>query len=178
MTIKSYYSTLSSEAKGQMTSHAFNIGAVEYLDESGAEADSIEKNITGEKMYQWTGNIGLVNVSDMLKASLNPLCKSATDQLDKIMNSSQSTCNNNYLFEITEPTGFWSINAFGSESGAFYGTSDSPSAWNGARSSGMTGIVINYADTDVLDGARPVLYLKSNISLEGEGTQSDPFTIS
>ena len=178
MTIKSYYSTLSSEAKGQMTSHTFNIGAVEYLDESGAEADSIEKNIAGEKMYQWTGNIGLVNVSDMLKASLNPLCKSATDQLDKIMNSSQSTCNNNYLFEITEPTGFWSINAFGSESGAFHGRSDSTDAWNGARSSGMTGIGAYYAYNDDHHGARPVLYLKSNISLEGEGTQSDPFTIS
>ena len=54
-----------------MTSHSFNIGAVEYLDQSGAEADSIEKNIAGEKMYQWTGNVGLANVSDILRASTN-----------------------------------------------------------------------------------------------------------
>ena len=114
----------------------------------------------------------------MLKASLNPLCKSATDQLDKIMNSSQSTCNNNYLFEVTEPTLFWSINAFGSESGAFRGNSDSANAWIGARYSGLTGLGPNNAYDDVRYGARPVLYLKSNISLEGEGTQSDPFTIS
>ena len=182
MTIKSYYSTLSSEAKGQMTSHAFNIGAVEYLDESGAEEDSIEKNIAGEKMYQWTGNIGLVNVSDMLKASLNPLCKSATDQASRLMGGDESsweqTCNNNYLFEVTELTAFWSINAFGSESGAFYGYSDSALAWSGARDSGVAGLGTVDASIDVLLGARPVLYLKSNISLEGEGTQSDPFTIS
>ena len=178
MTIKSYYSTLSSEAKGQMTSHTFNIGAVEYLDESGAEADSIEKNIAGEKMYQWRGNIGLVNVSDMLKASLNPLCKSATDQIDKIMNSGQSTCNNNYLLEVTELTNFWLINTFGSESGAFNANSDSTVAWYGTRYSGMTFIDTGTASNGGYSGARPVLYLKSNISLEGEGTQSNPFTIS
>ena len=34
------------------------------------------------------------------------------------------------------------------------------------------------ASYDDNSGVRPVLYLKSNISLEGEGTQSDPFTIS
>ena len=88
------------------------------------------------------------------------------------------TCNNNYLFEITEPTGFWSINAFGSESGAFSGNSDSANAWDGARNSGMSGIDTSSAYYDGSDGVRPVLYLKSNISLEGEGTQSDPFTIS
>ena len=59
-----------------MTAHSFNIGAVEWLDQSGAEADSIEKNIAGEKMYQWTGNVGLANVSDILRASTNPLCTS------------------------------------------------------------------------------------------------------
>ena len=65
-----------------MQSHVFNIGSVQYLDESGN--DSIEKNIAGEKMYQWTGNVGLINVSDVLKASTNTACKSATDQLNKL----------------------------------------------------------------------------------------------
>ena len=51
-----YVNNLNSTAKGQMTAHSFNIGAVENLNESGAEADSIEKNIVGEKMYTWTGN--------------------------------------------------------------------------------------------------------------------------
>ena len=159
-----------------MTSHSFNIGAVEYLDESGAEADSISKNIAGEKMYQWTGNVGLINVSDMLKASLNPACKSATDQGVKIQEG-QVTCNNNYLLEFTNQTGFWSINAFGSESGSFLGYSGSPGAWTGASSSGMPGIVIGNADFDGYNGVRPVLYLKSNISLTGEGTKSNPYII-
>lgn len=173
-----YYNTLSSTAQGQMTSHTFNVGAVEYLDESGAEADSIEENIAGEKMYQWTGNIGLANVSDVLKASTNPACKSATDQLDKLMDSGTSTCNSNYLLELPDPTGYWTINAFGSESGSFNGYSGSARAWNAAFRSGLGGLDGRNASYGGDGGARPVLYLKSTINLEGTGTSSDPFTIS
>ena len=175
---ETYYNTLSSTAQGQMTSHTFNIGAVEYLDESGAEADSIEKNIAGEKKYQWTGNVGLANVSDILKASTNSACKSATDQFDKLRNSETSTCDSNYLLELPDPTDYWTINAFGSESGSFYGSSASTCAWFASFSGGAG--CVSYSDADGVGdrGARPVLYLKSTITLEGTGTSSDPFTIS
>ena len=165
-----------------MTSHSFNIGAVEYLDQSGAEEDSISKNIAGEKMYQWTGNVGLANVSDILKASTNPSCTSAS----KVMNESMSVsgpedfsnpCTSNYLlFDLTDPTTYWSINAFGSESGSLYGTSVSAFAWSGALGGGAGGVSGVYAGVGGL-GARPVLYLKSNISLTGEGTKSNPYII-
>ena len=173
-----YYNTLSSTAQGQMTSHAFNIGTVEDLDESGAEADSIEKNIAGEKMYQWTGNIGLANVSDILKASTNSACKSATDQLDKIINSGTSTCDSNYLLELPDPTGYWTINAFGSESGSSNGNADSSIAWDAAFDSGAGNVYGDAATFDGSVGARPVLYLKSDITLIGDGSQGNPYVIS
>ena len=175
-----YYNTLSSEAKGQMTAHSFNIGAVEYLDESGAEADSISKNIAGETMYQWTGNVGLANVSDILKASTNPSCTSASKVMNEIMSVSgpedfSNPCTSNYLlFDLTDPTGFWSINAFGSESGSLYVSSASPGAWFGVLLGGA-GTVYGVYAVDPASGARPVLYLKSNISLTGEGTKSNPY---
>ena len=50
-----YVNNINSIAKGQMTSHSFNIGAVVRLGSSSS--DSIEKNIAGEKMYTWTGNV-------------------------------------------------------------------------------------------------------------------------
>ena len=114
----------------------------------------------------------------MLKASLNPACKSATDQFSKIMDDNQVTCNNNYLLEFTNQTGFWSINAFGSESGSVSGFSVSTGAWFGVGNSGLAGIAGLNAGLGDYRGARPVLYLKSNISLTGEGTKSNPFTIS
>ena len=168
-----YTNNINSTAKGQMTSHSFNIGAVEYLDESGAEADSIEKNITGEKMYQWTGNVGLANVSDILKASTNPSCKSATDNYGKLMQDSPVvTCDSNYLFEIPDPTGYWTINASPYESGG-----RSFNAWNAWRASGIVGLGYNNAYRDGLHAPRPVVFLKSSTTLSGSGTLDDPFTI-
>ncbi len=92
-----YTNNINSTAKGQMISHSFNIGAVENLNQSGSQADSIEKNIAGEKMYQWTGNVGLANVSDILRASTNPLCTSATTSINNL-----TACNSNYLLDKGE----------------------------------------------------------------------------
>ena len=168
-----YTNNINATAKGQMISHSFNIGAVELLNESGAETDSIEKNIAGEKMYTWTGNVGLANVSDILKASTNPLCKSATDQTSKLMQESPVvTCDSNYLFEIPDMTGYWTINAYSIESG---GTS--PTAWYAGRGSGIVGVVAVYAFDADAAAPRPVVFLKSSTTLSGSGTQSDPFTI-
>ena len=168
-----YVNNINATAKGQMTSHTFNIGAVEYLNESGAEADSIEKNIAGEKMYQWTGNVGLVNVSDILKASINPSCKSATDNYGKLMQDSPVvTCDSNYLFEIPDSTGYWTINASSGESGgrSYY-------AWFAVRAGGIVGLVDDDAYRDDIDAPRPVVFLKSSTTLSGSGTLEDPFTI-
>ena len=179
-----YTSSINSTAKGQMTSHTFNIGAVEYLDESGAEVDSIKKNIAGEKMYTWTGNVGLANVSDILKASINPSCTSASKVMNEVMSVSgledfSNPCSSNYLlFDLTDPTGFWTINAFGSESGSVYGGSDSTSAWYAVLYVGAGFVGGYFADLADAYGARPVLYLKSDITLTGEGTEASPFQIS
>ena len=166
-----YVNNINATAKGQMTSHSFNIGAVEHLNQSGAEADSIEKNIAGEKMYTWTGNVGLANVSDILRASTNPLCTSATDQGIKIQEG-QVTCNSNYLFEISDMTGYWTINAYSAGSG---GTS--PYAWNAVRRSGLVGIGYDIAYRADYSTPRPVVFLKSSTTLSGSGTSEDPFTI-
>ena len=163
-----YVNNINATAKGQMTSHSFNIGAVEYLDESGAEADSIEKNIAGEKMYQWTGNVGFANVSDILRASTNPLCTSATTSYHN-----NDACNSNYLLDRGRASSFayWTINASSSESGG-----DSARAWLGGVSSLVTYVATNHAYRS--DYAhRPVVFLKSDTTLSGSGTLEDPFTI-
>ncbi len=178
-----YTSNLNSTAKELMTSNSFNIGAVEYLDVSGAENDSIEKNIAGEKMHTWTGNVGLVNVSDVLKASTNPSCNSASTVLNEIMSVSEpddfsNPCTSNYLlFDLTAPTYYWTINAFGSESGSINDFFASTSAW-GADLSGDAGFVgVSTASRDDNRGARPVVFLKSDIVFFGDGTKDSPFRI-
>ena len=164
-----YVNNINETAKGQMTSHSFNIGAVENLNQSGAEADSIEKNIAGEKMYQWTGNVGLANVSDMLRASINPSCTSAANNVSE---SGTSNCDSNYLFEILDMTGYWTINAYSRESGGY-----SNRAWAAARVGGLVGMDLDSAYNDDHDAPRPVVFLKSDTTLSGSGTSDDPFTI-
>ena len=163
-----YTNNINSTAKGQMISHSFNIGAVEYLDESGAEADSIGKNIAGEKMYQWTGNVGLANVSDILRASTNPLCTSATTSF-----SDSDACNSNYLLDkgAANAVLYWTINAYSYES-----SGSSRVVWYGSGYYSSSAYVDrNYACNS--GAPRPVVFLKSSTTLSGSGTSEDPFTI-
>ena len=163
-----YVNNINETAKGQMTSHSFNIGAVENLNQSGAEADSIEKNIEGEKMYTWNGNVGLANVSDILKASTNSLCTSATTSWN-----GTNECNSNYLLDKGTASSlyYWTINAYSYESG---GNSDN--AWGGYVVSSSAYLYSTFAFTS--SGApRPVVFLKAETTLSGEGTQSNPYII-
>ena len=164
-----YVNNINSTAKEQMTSHSFNIGAVERLNQSGSQADNIEKNIAGEKMYQWTGNVGLANVSDILKASTNPLCTSATTSY-----SDYDACNSNYLLDKGEASRlyYWTINAYSSESGGY-----SDDAWLGFVLGSNTAVYLASAFSSSNIAPRPVVFLKSDTTLSGSGTLEDPFTI-
>ena len=166
-----YTNNINETAKEQMISHSFNIGAVEYLDESGAEADSIEKNIAGEKMYQWTGNVGLANVSDILRASTNPLCTSATTSFNN--GSSNTKCNSNYLLDKGAASSlyYWTINASSSESGVI-----SHYTWIGVATSSYTSVSFDSARSSN-HAPRPVVFLKSDTTLSGSGTSEDPYQI-
>ena len=161
-----YTNNINETAKGQMTSHSFNIGAVENLNESGAEADSISKNIAGEKMYQWIGNIGLANVSDILKASTNPLCTSATTSYND-----SDACNSNYLLDkgTASLLFYWTINASSNESGGI-----SNAVWGGYLGRSTHVSLFGAFSTRA---PRPVIFLKSDTTLTGLGTKESPFTI-
>ena len=125
-------------------------------------------------MNTWTGNIGLVNVSDVLKASTNPACTSVTDQYNQLMDDSgTSTCNSNYLLDLPDETGYWTINNAVWESG-----DSSRNVWFAAQYEGVAGLAYNFAYLGDVGGARPVLYLRSNIQFtSGNGTKSQPFQI-
>ena len=168
---REYYNDLTEIAKAQIQQHVYYIGPVEYYSETGN--DSLSKNIAGEKMNTWTGNIGLVNVSDVLKASTNSACTSVTDQYNQLDNSGTSTCNSNYLVDSPDEIGYWTMN------NAVWESDDhSHYVWLAALSEGLAGVGFTYADVDDLTGARPVLFLKSSTQFtSGDGTKSQPFLI-
>lgn len=172
-----YYPTLNGTAKTQVQSHTFNIGSVQFLDVSGN--DSIQKNIAGEKMYQWTGNVGLVNVSDLLRASTNIACTSATDEMNAVMQEVLKETCGSYLTTMSPINeelggiGYWTMNAFsaGSDDISYY-------VWYAAFYQGVGAFDGGGADDDRSFGVRPVLYLKSDIEITGgDGTKGNPFVI-
>lgn len=172
-----YYPTLNGTAKTQVQSHTFNIGSVQFLDVSGN--DSIQKNIAGEKMYQWTGNVGLVNVSDLLRASTNIACTSATDEMNAVMQEVLKETCGSYLTTMSPINeelggiGYWTMNAFSAES-----VDRSYFVWSAAFYRGVGGFGFDIAYYDDDSGARPVLYLKSDIEITGgDGTKGNPFVI-
>ena len=171
-----YYPTLNGIAKTQVQSHTFNIGSVQWLNISGN--DSIEKNIAGEKMYKWTGNVGLINVSDLLKASTNTACTSATDEVNAYYDEMRETCGSylTYFDTINEELGgigYWTMNAFSSESEDY-----SNSAWFAAFDRGLGLFGYNRAYRDDSVGARPVVFLKSSTQfISGTGTKDNPYMI-
>lgn len=172
-----YYPTLNGTAKTQVQSHTFNIGSVQFLAVSGN--DSIQKNIAGEKMYQWTGNVGLVNVSDLLRASTNIACTSATDEMNAVPQEVLKETCGSYLTTMSPINeelggiGYWTMNAFSAESDDY-----SYNVWIAAFSQGVGGFGSLDAYDDRSFGARPVLYLKSDIEITGgDGTKGNPFVI-
>ncbi len=117
-------------------------------------------------MYTWIGNVGLANVSDLLRASTNPLCTSAT-----YSQNNQSNCNSNYLLNSTDFLRYWTINAY-------YKVTESAfnRVWTGFSNSDFSAVVgiSNAAHTNPI---RPVVFLKSDITLSGEGTSDSPYRI-
>ena len=166
-----YYNGLTTIARTQIQQHNFNIGPVEYYGITGN--DTLSKNTAGEKLATWTGNIGLASVSDALKASTNPACTSVTDQYNQLMDSGTSTCNSNYLVDLPDQAAYWTINNAVGESDDY-----SNNVWFASQYEGVAGLGKLYADNGNLAGARPVLYLRSNIQFtSGNGTKSQPFII-
>ena len=160
-----YVNSINSTAKEQMTSHSFNIGAVEDLSDG---TDSIEKNIAGEKMYTWIGNVGLANVSDLLRASTNPLCTSAT-----YSKNNQRDCNSNYLLDSGTASllEYWTINTYYKVNEPAFNR-----VWKSYSFNDFSAVTASTSSKDA-KSLLPVVFLKSDTTLIGKGTKSNPYTI-
>ena len=164
-----YYNSLTLTAQGQVQTHSFNVGGVLNLNQSGN--DSIANNLSQEKAYTWTGNIGLPNVTDILRASTNSSCTSVTDTYGA---SNVNKCTTNYLVDdIGINSYYWTMNGYSTESSA-----SSNYVWYVRRISSGVFLSSSYANNSDR-GVRPSLYLNANIQItSGNGTELNPYIIS
>ena len=153
-----WYNSLSSNVQNLIVSHLFNVGVTK------SSETSLANTITQEQTYKWLGKVGLMNPSDYVKASTNSACDSVNSYF-----SNESCYNNsathNWIFAGPAAKSYsWTIAPYSHSSA--YGVFS-------VGSGGSLSIDSAYYSAS----AAPVLYLSSDISLEGDGTSNSPYTV-
>ena len=149
-----YLNSLDSSKKNKLVVHTWNIGTI-IMDN-----DDLNSQIESEKSQTWLGTIGLVSHSDYLRANRNmKLCGT-----DKTNYENYISCrNSNWMFDGGS---WWTISA----------RTDNPNIvcavdWDGQFNCNRDN------SGELWMQVRPAVYLSSNITLMGSGTQSDPYKI-
>ncbi len=148
-----YYNSLNSDAQNLIQAHTWGVGPVTYNN------TDLAGQIASENGTTWSGNIGLMTLSEYLRANTNPsLCGNYS-----LNETNYSTCKTtNYIVPTTEY--LWTISPNADYSNYVFYVYSYGRVRTNLASNRDTGVV-------------PAVYLKSNINLEGEGTESNPYTI-
>ena len=153
-----FYSTLDDSTKEVIVNKDWDIGPI-------SNQTTVTNAQTQAQADKWVGKIGLMSYMDWFNATTNSCQAPTTSNGGYFVNGNtheQYTCSlNNYLFKgIYE----WTISP---QTGRSY------NVFNVYSTGGFSG----YNAISSL-GTRPSFYLTSNIQLKGEGTSTNPFTIS
>ena len=152
-----WYNSLSSNVQNIVVSHMFNVGATEYNE------TNLSNTITQEQTYKWKGKVGLMNPSDYVKASTNSACTSVNAYRATSSCYSKSATHN-WIFASLGSTYSWTIAPY-----SYFSADDVFNVGSGG--------LLNSRYASFGYGASPVLYLSSDISLEGDGTSNSPYTV-
>jgi len=147
----SYYNTLG-DSKQLIQEYTWNIGPV------APSNNDLSHQVELEKSKTWNGNIGLITVSDYLKANTNvEQCGNL-----ELNNSNAWTCKQtNYLSLFTG--GYWTISPYLNYPALEFVIT---SSGNAAQSDATAEMYV-----------APVLYLKPDIKLSGDGTNYNSYEI-
>ena len=153
-----YYNKLSSEAQSQIVSHDWGIGGLT------TRTDDLASDIKNENSKIWNGKVALISVSDFIRTNSNQeLC--GTNKLEYF--NSDTCMNTSWLF-IDTSTYFWTLTPYTYNN-------NYKEVWQVHQFFYLYTTYVNVAGST--GGVRPAVFLSSNLSFSGSGTQSDPFII-
>ena len=148
-----YYNGLDSSIKDNIESHTWGIGAV------SRDNDDLAVQIASEQGTTWSGNIGLIALSDYLRAN-SDMVNCGTNETNS---ENYETCRNTDWMYISGSY-WWTISPRADASNpVWYVNPGGNLSHNNARTSARA--------------PRPAAYLKSDITLSGSGTLEDPYKI-
>ena len=148
-----YYNSLNDLDKKHLINSTFKVGRI-FL---GNDSYNLQYYNDFAKEKLWTGKIALLTVNEYVTASLDTNCKTPYN-----LSLDNNTCKNqNYLYQNYN---WWTLNA----------TSITMRSWIWEiDKDGKT----QASNASIKSNIRPVFYIKSDITLSGEGTEKNPYTI-
>ena len=151
-----YYNNLTSNAKGEIVSHTWNVGPVPS---ESNQMGTPELTVADEERITWNGKVALLSTSDALLANSNTAqCGNAADNY-----TNRSTCKTtNYLI----PSSGW-----------YWRVSPAHQSSSAVREVNSDGNIDYGTDAYSSGGVRPAVFLSSSLSFSGSGTESDPYRI-
>ena len=156
-----YYNSLTETARNQIDNHFFNVGTV-----NNASSNDLKANVNHESKYKWKGNIGLLNVTDYIKASSNPNCKNAYNY-QSTSNCYSNSMNHNWITKITNEKNHPRF---------INGASESRSNVWGIHSNSY--FIGRSVSASAAQSVLPVLYIQKSIAIiSGDGTQNTPYKL-
>ena len=157
------YSKYNEEARNMMVSGIFKVGLLET--ETGQTLDTDINLINAVK---WKGRVGLIDVTEFVRANSNPECTGVNNYRD-CSNSKQSA---NYLGSNAVNSTWWTITPCPSSSSNY--------VWYVSFTELSTGIA-GHTSTTVISRrkVRPVVTLSPSVKItSGDGSESSPYQLS
>ncbi len=156
-----FYNSLSDDVKSLIAEKTWNVGPTAW------NQTNLSESIKEESVYKWKGKIALMNATDYVKASTNSECMSVSDYEEKYLGGKESCYNNssahNYLYSNNA---LWTISPLSTVFNAIFVYS-------------VDEVGKLYTDYSVNGGlgVRPTFYLSFETTLNGEGTETNPYKV-
>ncbi len=152
-----FYNSLNNDVKSLIVETIWNIGPT-VSGPAGDTKTNLSETIKEESAYKWKGKIALMSAIDYVKATTNSACTSVSAYRNPSCYNNSSSYN--YLYSTNYA---WTLSSHGGVHFVF-----------GLSSYGM----FYGLDAHQGDAVIPAFYLSSETTLNGEGTEINPYTIS
>ncbi len=157
-----YYNGLNSTAQSQIVAKDFSIGAVTE------DNNDLSDQIKDENGTKWNGKVALATVSEYIRSNSN---KNSCGTFS-LNSSNRDSCRNTTWMGCSSEN-WWTLSPSDNSSGWYkvYYVSGSDHVTPGNI---FTSPIQSH---NAYFAVRPALYLSSDVTLTGSGTQSDPYTV-
>lgn len=158
----SYFNSIDSISQELIVNKNFGVGGITFNN------SDLTSQINEEKSFLWNGKIGLMNVSDYIRANSNyEVCGSHSLNQKNYDQCITSVWIQDIIAtavpDVWEEKRLWTINSNNNSETSEFFIAD-------------YGSIFDY-QADYVYGIAPVLYIKSDIIISGEGTEQEPYII-